>query len=79
MAGMTRKRKQQEETTGILREAAAVSSAEAVRQVQEHHLVLTVAEKGYMVEIAPDGTRRVLKKLASPRLGLTKGMVLAYR
>jgi hypothetical protein len=79
MTVAAKKRKLAEETTRILREAAAEGSAEAVRQVQEHGLVLTVVEDGFVVEIDPDGTRRILKKVASPRLGLTEGMTFTYR
>lgn len=77
--GAARKPKLEEENVRILREAAAESSAQAVRQVHQHHLPLTVAEQGQVVEVAPDGTRTVKKLLASPRLALAKGMVLAYR
>ena len=73
------KHKQVEEDTQILRTAAAESSAQAVRQVREHRLPLTVVEKGNIVEVAPDGTRTLLKELPSARLGLAKGMILAYR
>jgi len=69
----------EEEDTQILRAAAAESSAIAVRQVREHHLPLTVAEHGRIVEVSPDGTRMVLKKIAPSRLGLTKGTTLPYR
>lgn len=77
--GTAKKLKLEEETPRILREAAAESSAQAVRQVHQHRLTLTVVEQGRVVEVAPDGTRTIKKELASPRLGLTKGMVLAYR
>ena len=68
-----------EETTKILREAAEACSAQAVREVQQHRLVLTVMENGHIVEISPEGARRILKKLASPKLGLTKGTIISYR
>ncbi len=73
------KHKRDEETLHILREAARIASEHAVQQVHQHRLVLTVAEDGYIVEIAPDGSRKALKKLKSPRPDLPKGMVLAYR
>lgn len=69
----------EEEDTQILRAAAAESSAMAVRQVREHRLPLTVAEQGRIVEVAPDGTRTVLKELRASRLGLAKGTILTYR
>lgn len=69
----------EEEDTQILRAAAAESSAIAVRQVREHRLPLTVAEHGRIVEVAPDGTRTVLKEILPSRLGLAKGTTLTYR
>jgi protein-tyrosine-phosphatase len=68
-----------EETTKILQEAAKECSAQAVRQVRQHKLVLTVAEHGQIVEISPEGDRKVLKDLPSPRLGLTRGTTISYR
>ncbi len=73
------KQKREEEDTQILRTAAAESSAQAVQQVRQHRLSLTVAEQGRIVEVAPDGSRKVLKELRSARLGLAKGTVLTYR
>lgn len=74
-----RHQKLDEENTGLLREAALESSAQAVRQVRQHRLPLTVAVNGQLVEEAPDGTRVVKKELAASKLGRVKGLVLAYR
>jgi hypothetical protein len=73
------KRKVEEETTAILREAAKAGSAQAVRQARERGLVLTVVEDGHIVEIAPDGSRRILKAMASPRPSPPPGTILDFR
>lgn len=73
------KLKLKREDTQIHRIAAAKCSAQTVQQVRQHRLSLTVAEQERVVEVAPDGSRKVLKELPASRLGLAKGTILTYR
>lgn len=67
-----------EETTQIVEQAALEASRDAVRQVRERGLPLTVVADGRVVKTYSDGRTVIKSSVGASKLKLTKGTILVF-